>query len=79
MKDIYPPKPTLQPGGTVLMKVEGLQVGNRVFDASLVRAGEIVGLAGMVGSGRTELEASGGLARCPRAARSKCAARAIRA
>jgi galactofuranose transport system ATP-binding protein len=41
-------------GGEVL-SVEGLQIGRRVRDARLeVRAGEIVGLAGLLGSGRTE-------------------------
>ncbi len=42
-------------GGT-LLKVEGLGRGNKVRDVSFeVRAGEIFGISGLIGAGRTEL------------------------
>jgi ribose transport system ATP-binding protein len=42
--------------GDVLLEVQSLHARNGVRDASLaLRAGEIVGLAGLVGAGRTEL------------------------
>lgn len=52
---MYPPRG--QPPGEVVLEVRGLTTADgRVRDVSLqLRAGEIVGLAGLVGSGRTEL------------------------
>ena len=53
--DFYPPKRATEPGNVVL-EARGVVAQPFVKSADLaVRAGEIVGLAGLVGSGRTEL------------------------
>ncbi|HMS54770.1 MAG TPA: sugar ABC transporter ATP-binding protein [Fimbriimonadaceae bacterium] len=54
LSDFYPPK-IPQPTGDPILSVDGLQVPGHVQHASFeVRPGEILGLAGLVGSGRTE-------------------------
>jgi len=50
---LFPKQPA--PIGDVLLRVSGLSRGDAVRDVSFtVRAGEIVGMAGLVGAGRTE-------------------------
>lgn len=54
IKELFP-KPQIQPGAEVL-KVEGLSRTGYFKDVSFrVRAGEILGLTGLVGAGRTEV------------------------
>lgn len=54
LDQVYPK--TAVPIGDVLMKVDGLSQSGEFKDISFdVRAGEIVGFAGLVGSGRTEV------------------------
>jgi ribose transport system ATP-binding protein len=56
LEQIYPPRPRTASAGNIVLSVERLCAGDRVKDVSLnVRAGEIVAIAGMVGSGRTEV------------------------
>lgn len=52
---LYPPKRP-QPSGDPLLVVEQLSVDHAAVQASLtVRPGEVLGIGGMIGSGRTEL------------------------
>jgi ribose transport system ATP-binding protein len=54
LSDIFPPKDTTS--GEALLEVRNLNVQNVVKDVSLtLHKGEVLGIAGLVGSGRTEL------------------------
>jgi ribose transport system ATP-binding protein len=55
LQDIFPPRGAVEPGRAPVLEVRSLASAPRVVDVSLVvRPGEIVGLAGLMGSGRTE-------------------------
>ena len=54
VSDLYPDKPDA-PTGDLLLRVEGLDVPGHAQGIGLeLRAGEILGIAGLIGSGRTE-------------------------
>ncbi|MGE0520508.1 MAG: sugar ABC transporter ATP-binding protein [Candidatus Binatia bacterium] len=61
-RDLLPPEPAARAGGEVLLRVSGLATGHVDALSLAVRAGEIVGLAGLLGAGRSAvLEAVAGL------------------
>jgi ribose transport system ATP-binding protein len=54
--NVFPPRPPLPADAAEVIKVEGLALRGLFDEVSFtVRAGEVVGLAGLVGSGRSEI------------------------
>ena len=53
---VFPPRPTVAADGEVVLEVQNLSLSGVFSGVSLsVRAGEVVGLAGLVGAGRSEI------------------------
>lgn len=61
---MFDPVPLSPPKDEIILSLSNVASGGRVYDVSLeVRAGEVLGIAGLLGSGRTELlKAVAGLA-----------------
>lgn len=56
IENVFPPATPIAPDARELLKVEGLSARGLFDDVNFtVRAGEVVGLAGLVGSGRSEI------------------------
>ncbi len=54
LSDLFPPKPV--PGDETVLRVEGITIPGLIHDAGFtLRRGEVLGFAGLVGAGRTEL------------------------
>ncbi|WP_309115373.1 sugar ABC transporter ATP-binding protein [Saccharothrix sp.] len=54
-RNVYPPRRPVPPDAAEALVVRGLAVGRRAGVDFTVRAGEVVGLAGLVGAGRSEI------------------------
>jgi ribose transport system ATP-binding protein len=76
---VFPPRRDFRPTGQPLLRVDGLTRHGEFADVSLsVHSGEIVGIAGLVGSGRSELLETVFGARPAQAGRVEMAGRTLR-
>ncbi|WP_236683285.1 sugar ABC transporter ATP-binding protein [Demequina sediminicola] len=56
VENVFPPAPGVPDDAPVVLEVKDLALGSHFSDVSLsIRAGEVVGIAGLVGSGRSEI------------------------